>query len=84
MRGPISKFDHGWCMSPTKCKRNLNANRRRNPDPQPACANGICGENNPHRVIGKDNYFLSADGLLMLARNDQPPPDLKYFNREKR
>jgi hypothetical protein len=30
---------------------------------------------------GKDNYFLSADGLLMPARKDQPPPDLRYFKQ---
>jgi hypothetical protein len=35
-------------------------------------------------VIGRDNYFLSADGLLMPARKDQAPPDLKYFNRGNR
>jgi hypothetical protein len=34
-------------------------------------------------VVGKDDYFLSADGLLMPARKDQPPPDLKYFNRSR-
>ena len=29
-------------------------------------------------------YFLSADGLLMPAKKDQPPPDLKYFQRSAR
>jgi hypothetical protein len=24
-------------------------------------------------------YYLSADGLLMPAKKDQPPPDLSYF-----
>jgi hypothetical protein len=38
-----------------------------------------CGENNQHVVIGKDNYLMSADGYLMPARKDQPPPDLRYF-----
>ena len=28
----------------------------------------ICAENNVHVVIGKDNYFLSVDGLLMPAK----------------
>jgi hypothetical protein len=32
-------------------------------------------------MIGGDNYYLSADGLLMPARKDQAPPDLKYFKR---
>src|SRR6516225_2803447 len=40
-----------------------------------------CAENNRHVVIGEQNYFLSGDGLLMPARKDQPPPDLRYFNR---
>ncbi len=38
-----------------------------------------CSENNNHVVIGKENYFLSADGMLMPAKKDQPPPDLRYF-----
>jgi hypothetical protein len=44
----------------------------------------VCGENNQPVVIGKDNYFLSADGLLMPARKGQAPPDLKYFNRARK
>jgi hypothetical protein len=32
-------------------------------------------------VIGKENYFLGADGLLMPAKKDQPPPDLRYFRQ---
>src|SRR5262249_660749 len=39
----------------------------------------ICGEANPHIVIGRENYFLSYDGHLMPARKDQAPPDLRYF-----
>jgi hypothetical protein len=38
-----------------------------------------CNENNNHVVIGKDAYFLSADGYLMPAKKDQRPPDLRYF-----
>jgi hypothetical protein len=38
-----------------------------------------CTENNPHVLIGKENYFLSADRTLMPSKKDQPPPDLKYF-----
>jgi hypothetical protein len=38
-----------------------------------------CPENNNHVVIGGENYFLSADGLLMPAKKDQRPPDLRYF-----
>jgi hypothetical protein len=38
-----------------------------------------CGENNNHVVVGKEFYFLSADGYLMPVRKDQPPPDTRYF-----
>ena len=41
----------------------------------------ICAENNVHVVVGKEEYFLSADGLLMPARKDQAPPDLRYFKK---
>jgi hypothetical protein len=44
----------------------------------------ICVENNVHVVIGKDDYFLSADGLLMPIKKDQPPPDLRYFNQTRK
>jgi hypothetical protein len=30
--------------------------------------------------IGTQDYYLSADGLLMPAKKDQQPPDLKFFN----
>jgi len=33
-------------------------------------------------VIGKENYFLSGDGLLMPAKKDQAAPDLRYFKRK--
>ncbi len=36
-------------------------------------------ENNNHVFIGDQHYVLSAEGLLMPAQKDQPPPDLRYF-----
>jgi hypothetical protein len=39
----------------------------------------ICAVGNNHVVIGKEAYYLSYDGLLMPAKKDQPPPDLRYF-----
>ena len=44
----------------------------------------VCNENNPHVVIGGQNYFLSYDGYLMPARKNQEPPDLRYFNQVRR
>ena len=42
-----------------------------------------CAENmrNSMIAIGKESYFMSADGLLMPVRKNQPPPDLRYFKQ---
>jgi hypothetical protein len=74
----VTTFDHALTRPWTVTKNYL-----RNAYPKAEWREWICGENNPHVVIGKDNYFLSADGLLMPARKDQAPPDLRYFNRKK-
>jgi hypothetical protein len=41
----------------------------------------LCTENNNHVTVGKEHYFLSGDGYLMPAKEDQPPPDLRYFKQ---
>ena len=53
----------------------------RDPDPQPWWREVVCPENNQHVHIGNENYMISADGLLMPARKDQPPPDTRYFKK---
>ena len=40
-----------------------------------------CEADNQHVVIGKEDYMLSADGMLMPVRKDQKPPDLRNFER---
>jgi hypothetical protein len=35
-------------------------------------------------AVGKENYFLSADGLLMPSRKGQEPPDTRYFQQIKK
>jgi hypothetical protein len=57
---------------------------RRSPNPRPAWPDSNCSKDNAIIVIGTENYFLSADGLLMPAKKDQPPPDLKYFKQTAR
>ena len=54
-----------------------------NPSPRPDWLEYNCAEGNDQIVIGKENYFLSADGLLMPARKDQAPPDLRYFRQSQ-
>ena len=54
---------------------------RRSKEAQPAWRDSVCLEGNPHVRIGDDSYMLSADGLLMPAKKDQAPPDLRYFKQ---
>jgi hypothetical protein len=53
---------------------------RRDPNPRPNWGQTFCTEGNNQIVVGTENYFLSGDGgLLMPAKKDQAPPDLRYF-----
>jgi hypothetical protein len=45
----------------------------------PVWLESICGEFEPQVRIGAEDYYLTADGLLMPTRKDQPPPDLRNF-----
>src|SRR6266700_4948665 len=52
----------------------------RNPDLHAEWPESICPEYNANVIIGGENFFLSADGLLMPSRKGQLPPDLRYFD----
>ena len=52
---------------------------RRSLNPRPAWPEYVCADGQSHVRIGKETYFLGAGGLLMPAKKDQPPPDLRYF-----
>jgi hypothetical protein len=43
-----------------------------------------CTENSAYIAIGKSSYYLSGDGMLMPARKDQAPPDLRYFKQTQK
>ena len=43
-----------------------------------------CIEGQTWVTIGKEVYYLSADGTIMPIKKGQPPPDLKYFNQGKK
>jgi hypothetical protein len=55
----------------------------RNPDLRADWPESICPEYNAMVVIGGDNFFMSADGLLMPSRKGQLPPDLRYFDTRR-
>ena len=48
-------------------------------NPHPHWTESGCIETNNMVAIGPQTYFMSADGLLMPVRKDQPAPDLRYF-----
>jgi len=77
LHNEITVFDHAltrpWSVDKTF---------RRNPNPRPSWREASCVEGNYQVLIGKENYFLSADGLLMPTKKGQPPPDLKYFKQK--
>jgi len=52
---------------------------RRSLNPRPAWPEYVCADGQSHVRIGKETYYLGAGGLLMPAKKDQPPPDLRYF-----
>jgi hypothetical protein len=62
----------------------VNKRYRRESAAQPYWREVSCAENNNHIEIGKEAYMISADGLLMPTKKDQPGPDLRYFKPTQR
>ena len=75
----ITVIDHALTRPWTVDKRYV-----RNADPRVDWPESICPEYNAQVFIGKDNYYLSADGFLMPAREGQAPPDLRYFKSPRK
>jgi hypothetical protein len=74
----ITVIDHALTRPWTITKKYVRSTER-----NPVWEESVCAENNRHVVIGKESYFLGADGHLMPVRKDQPPPDLRYFTVRK-
>jgi len=79
MHNEITSIDHALTRPWTVTK-----NYRRTAGTQPVWREWICAENNSHIAVGKEDYFISADGYLMPVRKGQAPPDLRYFNQTRR
>jgi len=80
MHNEITTFDHALTRPWLVVK-----DYRRRPTNQPIWwKETVCAENNVHVEIGDETYFLSGDGFLMPSKKDQPPPDLRYFNRPRK
>jgi len=70
----ITLIDHAFTRPWTVTK-----SYRRGPQARPLWRESVCAENNAHTRIGNQDYMLSPGGLLMPAKKDQAPPDLRYF-----
>jgi hypothetical protein len=73
----ITTIDHALTRPWTVDKRYVH-----NPNPRPDWIEFYTTESNAQIAIGKENYFLSGDGLLMPAKKNQAPPDLRYFKQK--
>jgi hypothetical protein len=69
----ITTFDHALTRPWTVTK-----NYRREVK-NPIWFQNNCEEDNQHVQVGKEDYFVGADGLLMPVRKGQARPDLRHF-----
>jgi hypothetical protein len=66
---------HPWTVD----KRYVHAS-----NPHPDWREASCVEGSELLAIGKEMYIIRTDGLLMPAKKDQRPPDLRYFKQGTR
>jgi hypothetical protein len=50
----------------------------------PVWFEAICGEDDHQVRIGTEDYYISADGLLMPTRKDQASPELRFFSQPQK
>jgi hypothetical protein len=74
----ITVIDHALTRPWTVDKRYLRSRNSGAQWPEFYC------EANSQIFIADEHYYLSAEGLLMPTRKDQPPPDPRYFTRAKK
>jgi hypothetical protein len=75
----VTVFDHALTRPWT-----VDKTFQRNPNPYPNWSRTACTETTQQIVVGKEPYMMSADGLLMPAKKDQAPPDLRYFKQTQK
>jgi hypothetical protein len=72
----ITVIDHALTRPWTADKRYV-----RDANPLTDWIESVCAEYNAQIFVGKENYFLSADGFLMPSHKNQGPPDARYFKQ---
>jgi hypothetical protein len=75
----ITSIDHALTRPWT-----VDRTYRRSSNQRPVWTEYYCAEGNNQIVINKENYFLSGDGMLMPAKKDQAPPNLRYFGQPQK
>jgi hypothetical protein len=77
MHNEMTVFDHALTRP-----WSVHKKYERNPkDKQPVWYEDICPEGQAQMRVGKERYYLSADGYLMPVKKGQAPPDARYFGR---
>ena len=74
----ITVYDHAMTRPYSITKKAV-----RNSNPRPAWHTEMCSEDNSWVRIGKEAYYLSADGMLMPTKKGEAPPDLRYFKAKQ-
>ena len=72
----ITTIDHAYT-------RPWTVIRSYNRDPDPVWVENNCGAENHYVSLGKETYFISADGYLMPTKKNQAVPGLAGFDQAK-
>jgi hypothetical protein len=73
----ITTIDHAYT-------RPWTVTRDYNRDPEPVWVENNCGADNHYVSLGKETYFISADGYLMPTKKNQAVPELRNFGQSAR
>jgi hypothetical protein len=73
----VTTIDHAYF-------RPWTVTRSYNRDPEPVWVENNCGADNHYVSIGRETYFISADGYLMPTKKNQTVPGLKGFDPSPR
>ena len=73
----VTTIDHAYTR-PWTIVRSYNR------DPDPVWVENNCGADNHYVSLGKETYFISADGYLMPTKKNQPEPGLQGFDQSSK
>jgi hypothetical protein len=85
LHNEITVIDHALTRPWTADKHyRRDPNARGDPNTQAVWTEYVCAASQGHVNIGNENYFLSGEGMLMPAKKNQAPPDLRYFKQTQK